>query len=300
MNLIEQINRDSLAKNKNQSIKKMAMNANLKRVGSIILIFMVMTSMSAWSSGKFGVQKKDVHIFILMGQSNMAGYGELLPQDTVPLNKVWMLRGWTNKGAEFTWHQAKHPIHNRLGSDQFGLAGAFAKKYLEKHPEVEVAFIPVAYGGAEISSLNKGTDVYADALNKAIWAKEQGIVKGILWHQGESDTVTPEKSKDYSERMKQLILDVRSDLKIDNLPFVLGNLAEFYGTGPDHDAPERVKSINRVKSSLRNMPNLLPNVAFVESKGLKARQHHMVHFNRESLIIFGQRYANAFFKLQSN
>lgn len=276
------------------------MNAFIKKIRGVALLLILMTLMSAGNNKTLRAKKKDVHIFILMGQSNMSGYGELLVQDTLPMDHVWMLRGWTRKGSEFSWHQAKHPIHNRLGSDQFGLAGSFAKKYLEEHPDAEVAFIPVAYGGAEISSLNRGTDVYIDALNKAVWAKKQGVIKGVLWHQGESDTVTPEKAQAYSDRLKQLILDLRKDLKIKNLPFVLGNLAEFYGTGSDHNAPDRVKSIDKIKSSLRNMPNQLPNVAFVESKGLTAREHHLVHFNRESLMIFGQRYAESYFILQNN
>ncbi|MCK5469704.1 MAG: hypothetical protein KAI99_14390, partial [Cyclobacteriaceae bacterium] len=32
--------------------------------------------------------KDNFHIFILMGQSNMAGYGELLPDDKLPIEGV--------------------------------------------------------------------------------------------------------------------------------------------------------------------------------------------------------------------
>lgn len=276
------------------------MNNISKQAASLTLFLILMASTTAWGKKYFKAQKQNVHIFILMGQSNMAGYGELMPQDTLPIEHVYMMRGWTGKGSGFSWKQAKHPIHNRLKSDQFGLAGPFAKKYLKEHPGVEVALIPVAYGGAKISSLNKGSDVYIDAMNKAVWAKKHGVIKGVLWHQGESDTVTPERAQAYTEHLKQIILDIRKDLKIKNLPFVVGNLAEFYGTGPDHNAPERVKSINKVRSSLRNMPGLLPNVAFVESKDLEAREHHLVHFNRESLIIFGERYAESYAKLRNN
>ncbi|QTD38447.1 hypothetical protein JL193_03905 [Polaribacter batillariae] len=239
-------------------------------------------------------EKDNFHIFILMGQSNMSGYGELFPEDKLPIEGVKMLRGWTKEGKNFTWETAKHPIHNRLPSNQFGLAGPFAKAYKKAHPGVKVGLIPVAFGGAEIATLSKGGHVYKDAINKINWAAKQGVIKGVLWHQGESDTVEPKKAKNYQKHLKQLILDLRSDLKNSNLPFIVGNLAEFYGTGPDHNAPKRVERINMVKQSLRNMPNLLPNVAFVESKGLKARQHHQVHFDRASLITFGKRYAAAY------
>ncbi|MCT4647641.1 MAG: sialate O-acetylesterase [Carboxylicivirga sp.] len=271
----------------------------MKNYKILIILFLLsaLISPQLWAKETIKAKKKDVHIFILMGQSNMAGYGELLPEDTLTINGAWMLRGWTSQRGNFTWQPAKHPIHNRLGSDQFGLAGPFAKAYLKANPGVEIAFIPVAYGGAEIRSLHKGTDVYRDAVNKAQWAKSHGVIKGVLWHQGESDTVTPEKAEAYGGNLSQLIIDLRNDLEDKNLPFVIGNLAEFYGTGPDHCKPERVKSINKVRNTLRDMPNQLDNVAFVESTGLKAREHHKVHFNRESLILFGERYAVAFEQL---
>ena len=274
-------------------MKKMKLTPSLLSITFILLI-----TFSA--IGQSTKEKDNFHIFILMGQSNMAGYGELLPEDKLPIEGVKMLRGWTQEGKRFSWETAKHPIHNRLGSDQFGLAGSFAQAYQKAHPGVTVGVIPVAYGGAEIASLNKGTDVYKDALNKTKWANKQGIIKGVLWHQGESDTVDPEKAKKYKEQLKRLVLNFRKDIKDSSLPFIVGNLAEFYGTGPDHSDPERVKQINTVRQSLRDLPKELPKVAFVESAGLKAREHHQVHFDRASLITFGKRYAAVYETLSLN
>ncbi len=257
---------------------------------TLILVFMMVFS----AMGQSNDDKEKFHIFILMGQSNMAGYGEELSEDKQPIENVKMLRGWTKEKKRFFWEEAKHPIHNRLGSDQFGLSGPFAKAYRDAHPGVTVGLIPVAYGGAEIASLKKGTDVYKDAVNKTKWAGKQGVIKGVLWHQGESDTVDPEKASRYGDQLKQLILDFRKDIKAPNLPFIVGNLGEFYGTGPDHNAPQRVKQIDQVRQSLREMPNKLEDMAFVESVGLKARERHQVHFDRASLITFGKRYAAAF------
>ena len=95
----------------------------------------------------------------------------------------------------------------------------------------------------------------------------------------------------YEAKLHQLIKDLRKDLNITNLPFVVGNLAEFYGTGNDHNAPERVKKINQVKKALRDLPSKVKYTGFAESTGGKSIDHHMVHFDRESYIILGKRYA---------
>ena len=96
-------------------------------------------------------------------------------------------------------------------------------------------------GGASIASIHKGTKVYGDAIAKAQWASRAGVIKGVLWHQGESDTTSPQLASTYGKKLKQLVRDLRVDLKQPNLPFVVGNLAEFYGTGPEHNAPRRVQ-----------------------------------------------------------
>ncbi|MHA7110304.1 sialate O-acetylesterase [Sunxiuqinia elliptica] len=228
------------------------------------------------------------HIFILMGQSNMAGYGELLPEDTIPVDGIFHIP--TVCEGEYVWKNSAHPLHNRLKSDRFGLGLPFAKAYLEKHLGVNVALIPVAWGGAGIDRLKKGTDIYNDAFAKAKFAQKKGKIKGILWHQGESDTVTEELAEGYEGKLHQLIADLRTDLNTPALPFIVGNLAEFYGTNEEHNAPARVNRINQVKSVLRSLPGKVENTGFVESTGCTSIDHHNVHFDRNSYILLGNRY----------
>lgn len=68
-------------------------------------------------------------------------------------------------------------------------------------------------------------------------------LKGILWHQGESDRVTEELVLTYEGKLHQLI----SELQSPKLPFVVGKLADFFGTGVDHCAPAPIKRINTKK-----------------------------------------------------
>lgn len=237
------------------------------------------------------------HLFLLMGQSNMAGYGDILPGDSKEIEGVRMLREVKDQTDKYHWCPAKHPIHSRLKSDRFGLAGPFAKTHRELYPQMSVGLIPMAWGGAPITKMIKGTLLYQEIIDKSLWAKKQGKLKAVLWHQGESDTETAEQADLYEGRLIQLIKDIRSDLNEPNLIFIVGNLAEFYGTGTDHSAPERVRQIGKVKESLRNMPAKLPHVGFVESTGLRSHDHHQVHFDRESYVIFGKRYLDVYWNM---
>lgn len=243
------------------------------------------------------IPKESFHMFLLMGQSNMAGYGALLPEDDKKIEGCYMLRDIEGQSDAYNWVPAKQPIHSRLNSDRFCLAGPFAKTYRELYPQMTVGLIPMGWGGAPITKMNKGTPFYQETINKALWAKKQGTLKALLWHQGESDTVSSKDADLYEERLLQLIKDIRTDLDEPELMVIIGNLAEFYGTGSDHSAPERVKRIKKVKDSLRNISNELPYVGFVESSGLRSIDQHQVHFDRESYIIFGKRYLDVYWNM---
>jgi hypothetical protein len=249
------------------------------------------------SDWKLPADHKKFHIFLLMGQSNMAGYGELEPGDEKPVPGVVAIptvsKADSSKG-DFQWQPAAHPLHNRLPSDRFGLGLPFAIAYRKTHPGVTVGLIPVAYGGAAINSLNKGTPVYQDAIEKAEWAKSQGVIAGVLWHQGESDTELPAQAEAYQKKLDTLVQDLRADLNLPDLPFVAGQLGDFYGTGPEHNAPDRIARIEVVQKALKELPERLPYTAWVSSAGLKSIDEHRVHFDRASYIEFGERYAKVF------
>lgn len=221
----------------------------------------------------------------------MAGYGNLEKGDSIPVRNVFKIP--TIYNGEMQWEPAAHPLHNRLRSDRFGLGLPFAEKYLKNNKGIKVGLIPLAYGGANIQALAKGSKVYDDFLKKIAFAKSNGTIKGLLWHQGESDTVDEEKANAYEARLIQLIKDVRSDVGDENLPVVVGNLAEFYGTSPEHNQPDRVARMNKVRQVLRDLPKKVSNVGFVESTGCTSIDHHNVHFDRKSYIILGKRYYDA-------
>ncbi len=258
----------------------------------------------------FPADKTKVRVFLLMGQSNMAGYGCVAksdpwgPDDKKPVPGVYVLDGQSTPSdpkpvTPVAWRPGAHRLHLNQGTAQFGLGMDFAKTYLASHPDMTVALIPCAWGGAGIGSLNKGTAGYGNAVMRARLAAKVGVISGVLWHQGESDTVNAKLSAAYAGKLDRLVADLRADLGAPALPFVAGDLADFYGTGPDHAKnAAHVAGIKVVRKTLAELPTRVPGTAFVPSEGLKSIDKHMVHLDRASLITFGQRYAEALTALE--
>lgn len=236
-------------------------------------------------------------VFLLMGQSNMAGYGALLPEDKRPHEGQWVLRGTPEKDAR--WEAAAHPFHTRCpASDRYGLAGAFGLLYRETWPTREVGFVPLGWGGAALARMDQASPYYKEVLAKARWAKANGTLKGLLWHQGCSDTVHSKDAETYAERLKAFFEGLRKDLEMPELPIVIGDLPAFYGTlYPPHAAPDRQARIRTVRAALRRVAREVPHATFVPSANLRSHDGYNVHFDRASDVILGARYFDAYWRL---
>jgi hypothetical protein len=252
---------------------------------------------AAGEDWKIPVDKENIHIFLLMGQSNMAGgiHGrELTDEDKTPVPGILIRRG---KG----WIPAAHPIHLGGKKNGFGLGLPFAKQYKEHHPGVTVGLVPCASGGKRIDLLKKGSNLYRAAMGKSQLALEMGTIKGVLWHQGESDTVTHERADSYEATLHQLIADVRADLGILDLPFIVGDLGQLYGIGENTNPdPDKVARVAKVRAVLRDVPKKVELTAIVETTGLTySDAPKCTHFDKESYIRLGQRYAEAYERVRS-
>lgn len=239
--------------------------------------------------------KEDFHLFLLMGQSNMSGGVGLAAGDTKPVPQVLKMR-YAKDGEEPKWAAGAHPLHPGRPNKKarFGPGLSFAEAYLADKPDVTVGLIPMAWGGRSIVQLSKGSEIYGDAIRHTKAAMQVGTLKGVLWHQGESDTVEQTRTDAYEKRLYRLIEDVREDLGNPQLPFIVGNLAEFYGTGQDHKAPDRVARITKIKEILRRLPQKVPHTGFVESTGCSPAARAKVHFDRKSCLLMGKRYAKVY------
>lgn len=226
-----------------------------------------------------------MHLFLLVGQSNMAGRGDIEPRDVEPLDHVVAL----NAAGE--WVPAVDPLHWDKPSAGVGLARAFAAQYLKSHPGVTVGLIPAACGGSPIASWAPGkyyegthSHPYDDALARARRAMAGGTLQGILWHQGESDR-SPELAPQYTQALTSLIRRFRRELHAPKVPFLIGQLGRFAGAPWDASA-------RRIDRAQREVAASVPFAAFVSSEGLTSKPDHL-HFDARSLRELGQRYALA-------
>jgi hypothetical protein len=241
-----------------------------------------------------------LRIFLLMGQSNMAGFGcarsddPWQPGDGDPLPGVLSLggqctlksaipRGWT------CWRPAAHPLHLNQGSAAFSLALPFATRLREEMPDRMIGLIPCAWGGAPIDSLGPGSPLYANAIRRARIAARSGTLAGVLWHQGESDADLESLAALHAGKLQALIRQLRIDLGSPSLPFLIGDLGGF---GDENRKPDFVARRNLVRAGLRRVATEDPHAAFIESTGLPGVDS--VHFGRDALIEFGHRYAAAY------
>ena len=229
-------------------------------------------------------------LYLLIGQSNMAGRGIVEPQDTITDPNVYML----NK--ENRWVLAKSPLHFDKSVAGTGLGLIFGKTMARKNNK-KIGLIPCAVGGTNISMWMPGgydkatkTHPYDDAIKRTKIAMQHGKLKGILWHQGEGDS-SKERAPLYEQRFDSLLLNLQKELFVDihKLPIVLGELGQFYCV----KNPE-AKELNQV---LKHISNKHTNIALVSSKGLM-HKGDTIHFDAASQRELGQRFARKMVKLQ--
>jgi len=224
-------------------------------------------------------EKGKLHIYVLMGQSNMVG------RDTTGLASQTADPRIGFYGGENRWFLAIEPM---FGGSGFGPGISFAKAMLAGDPEGEIGLVPCAVGGTPLSRWVKGADLYEKALKRTKEAMAYGTLEGMLWHQGESDSNKPEDANAYEARLVQMFRDFRQDVGDPNLPIVAGQLGTFVAE----------PQIKVVMAGIRHLPSDLPLVGYADSAGLGHKGDHL-HFNAESQQEFGRRYAEAMLGLKN-
>lgn len=215
-------------------------------------------------------------LFLLIGQSNMAGRGRVEAQDQVANPKIFML------DKDCKWVLAKDPLHfDKPGIAGVGLASQFAREILKADSETSIGLIPCAVGGTSLQQWKPGGKLYSEAVERARIALKDGMLAGILWHQGESDSGTPESVATYPERFAAMIANLRKDLNADGTPLLVGELGRYQ---------TKYLEFNKM---LPKAAALVQPCAIVSSEGLGPNADN-IHLNSASLRIFGARYAEAF------
>ena len=228
--------------------------------------------------------RENFQVFLLAGQSNMAGRGEVTDADREVHPRILML------AKDGSWQYALDPVHFDKKQAGVGLARSFAMELVARDEKLVIGLVPAACGGSPISTWTPGgyhdqtkSHPYDDAIARTKRAMQDGSLAGILWHQGESDS-RPARAAVYKERLVELVGRFRSELG--EVPFIIGQLGRFKGK-------PWTEGRRQVDRALRELSVEIPDSGFVSSEGLTAKADN-THFNRESLLEFGRRYANSY------
>lgn len=223
-------------------------------------------------------------LFLLLGQSNMAGRGAVEVEDKVPDPRIFKL------DASGHWVAAVDPIHfDKPGVVGVGPGRTFALRVADAEPDVMIGLIPCAVGGVSLDQWRPGGKLYQDAVRRATVALHDGQIAGILWHQGEADT-KPTKIASYAERLDRLMNALRRDLHAPAAPLIVGELGLF---GDPTKNAARAAFNTMIARYAADRPAL---VGLAKSDGLTNIGDN-THFDANSQRELGRRYADAFLKL---
>lgn len=253
-------------------------------------------------------QDSNFHIYLSFGQSNMEGAAKIEAQDTVKVNnrfKVLESLDCPDLGRKKgKWYTAVPP----LCRCNTGLTPVdyFGRTMVENLPEnIKVGIINVAVGGCKIELFDKDnyqsylTDVpdwmknmvkeydgnpYGRLVEMAKIAQKDGVIKGILLHQGESNTgdeLWPKKVKVvYDNLLNDLNLDANS------VPLLSGETV--------HEEQGGIcASMNKI---IAKLPVTIPSASVISSKGCSVASDNL-HFNAEGYRTLGKRYAEKMLSL---
>lgn len=270
---------------------------------------LVIAGMLLFSASSFS-QDKNFYIFLCFGQSNMEGAGRAEAQDSVVDARFQVMEAvdCPNLGrTKGKWYPAVPPLCRcRTGLSP---ADYFGRTMVANLPEkVRVGIINVSIGGCKIELFDKDNyqsyiktvapwmlnmikeydgNPYGRLVEMAKLAQKDGVIKGILMHQGESntnDTLWTKKVKVvYDNLMKDL------NLKPKKVPLLAGEVVHA-------DQGGVCASMNEIIATL---PQTIPTSYVISSSGCPDGRDNL-HFNAEGYRMLGKRYAEKMLSLMGH
>ncbi len=253
-------------------------------------------------------QDTNFFVFLCFGQSNMEGYPGIEEQDKGPVDdryKMLAAVDFPKQGrTKGNWYPAVPP----LCRPSAGLCPAdyFGRTLVSNlPPNIKVGIVNVSIGGCKIELFEKDSfesyvatapkwmtntiaiysgNPYQHLVEMAKLAQKDGVIKGILLHQGESNT----NDKEWPNKVKGIYDNLIKDLnlKTDEVPLLAGELV-----GADQKGA--CSSMNKI---IDNLPKTIPTAHVVSSAGCAGRPDHL-HFTPAGYREFGKRYAEAMLPL---
>lgn len=254
------------------------------------------------------VRDENFHVYICLGQSNMEGFPGI-PADYAewdnPRFQVLAAVDFPALGrVQGQWYPARPPLSRPNAG--LGPADFFGRSLVERLPsDIRIGVINVAVGGCRIELFDTATTAdyiatapdwmrgplaaygqnpYGRLVEMGRIASRQGVIKGILLHQGESNTgdrAWPAKVKTVYEN---LLRDL--ELRAEDVPLLAGGVVAADQNG-------RCASMNAIIATL---PDVIPTAHFVPSNGCVALSDNL-HFSPEGYQMLGRRYADTMLRL---
>jgi len=251
-------------------------------------------------SMNLGAQKSNFYIFLCFGQSNMEGQGIIETQDLSVDSRFWVFQALECSNLEREkgkWYTAIPPTcqcYSKLSPADY-----FGRVMVANLPDsITIGIINVAVGGCDIRLFDK--DIYQDydSTYKESWfaskvadyggnpykylidlaklAQKDGVIKGILLHQGETNTGQTQ----WLTYVKKIYYDLLTDLslKADSVPLLAGELLMTEGSC--------CSSMNPI---IDRLSDTIPTAHIISSVGCPSQDY--AHFNSEGYRILGKRYA---------
>lgn len=247
-------------------------------------------------------QDPNFHIYLCFGQSNMEGVGPIEEQDLAVDERFQLFQALDCPNLDRVkeqWYRAIPPTCQCYS----GLSPAdyFGRTMVLNLPDsIRIGVINVAIGGCDIRIFDKELSLDYDSTYEEKWfqdkvafyngnpyeylihlaklARKDGVIKGILLHQGESNT-GDEQWPQYVKRVYDFILE---DLSLDpeTTPLLAGEVvAEEFGG-----------CCYPMNPIINTLPDVIPNAHVISSRGCEV-QEDKAHFTSEGYRILGRRYA---------
>jgi hypothetical protein len=239
-----------------------------------------------------------IQLFILAGQSNMSGRGDVSQSEAN--SKIYVF------GNDYHWRLASEPVDDssnqvdKVSEDPdagFSPALSFAAAILEQQPDAIIGLIPCAKGASSIHEWRRNLSdnaLYGSCLKRARAASTMGEVTGLIFFQGEADAADPIQYPEltlypnqWADKFSVFVSDWRRDLNLPELPVVFAEI----GT---NTTPDQFPNWAVVQEQQRGVR--LPFCAMITTDDLPLKDN--VHFTTESYQIIGRRFAEAYTSLQ--
>lgn len=224
-------------------------------------------------------------VFLLIGQSNMAGRGTMLESDKKVIEGVWLLNDTAGIEQAIPPLNKYSTIRKDLSMQQISLADNFSRK-LHQLTGRKILLVVNARGGSSIRSWMPAASqgYWGQAVHRTQQALKYGKLRGILWHQGETDSENA--SSFYMDSLKVMVAALRDTLQAEAVPFIAGEIA------PWHVNRERFNPV------IHKIGEQIPHSAWVSSEGCTPlRDDRDPHFSRDGQMLLGERYAEKIYQL---